>query len=189
MYALRDYCGEKAVNSALKKYLQAVAYEEPPYTNSLEFMDYIEPIVPDSMNYIIDDWFKKITLYDNEMKKAECWQEGKHKYRVELEFETNKYYADGQGNDSEAEMNDLVEIVIFGNAYVNGKQVKRPVYQKKHRLGSGEHKLTVYTKRMPLEASIDGMFKLIDKNMWDNSVKVEIIDELDQEIDLTQGGL
>ena len=176
MYALRDYCGEKAVNSALKKYLQATAYEEPPYTNSLEFMEYIEPIVPDSINYIIDDWFKKITLYDNKMKKAECWQEGKHKYRVELEFETNKYYADGQGNDSEAEMNDLVEIVIFGNAYVNGKQVKRPVYQKKHRLGSGEHKLTVYTKRMPLEASIDGMFKLIDKNMWNNSIKVEIID-------------
>ncbi|MDP8321834.1 MAG: M1 family aminopeptidase, partial [Candidatus Stygibacter australis] len=177
MYALRDYCGEKAVNSALKKYLQATAYEEPPYTNSLEFMEYIEPIVPDSLNYIIDDWFKKITLYDNKMKKAECWQEGKRKYRVELEFEMNKYYADGQGNDSKAEMNDLVEIVIFGNAYVKGKQVKRPVYQKKHRLNSGEHKLTVYTKRKPQEASIDGMFKLIDKNMLDNSVKVKIIDE------------
>jgi len=189
MYALRDYCGEEEVNSALKKYLQAVAYEEPPYTNSLEFIDYIEPIVPDSLSYIIDDWFKKITLYDNKMKKAECWQEGKDKYRVELEFETAKYYADGQGNDSETEMNDLVEIVIFGNVDENGKQVKRPVYQEKHRLSSGEHKLTVYVyaKQKPLEASIDGMFMLIDKNMWDNSVKVDIIDELDQGVDLTQG--
>ncbi|MCF7912340.1 MAG: hypothetical protein K9M99_07420 [Candidatus Cloacimonetes bacterium] len=181
MYALRDYCGEKQVNKALKNYLQATAYQQPPYTNSLEFMQYIEPAVPDSMNYILDDWFRKITLFSNKMKKAECVQEGKRKYRIDLEFETAKYYADGMGKETEAEMNDLVEIVIMGNAYVNGVQVEKPIYRHKHRLSSGEHQLTVYTKRLPSQAAIDGMYKLIDKNMWDNMIKVEITGSLKQD--------
>jgi ABC-2 type transport system permease protein len=181
MYALRDYCGEKRVNTALKSYLQATAYQEPPYTNSLEFMQYIEPAVPDSMNYILDDWFRKITLYSNKMKKAECVQEGKRRYRIDLEFEVSKYYADGLGNDTEAEMNDLVEIVVMGNAYVNGEQVEKPIYRKKHRLTSGEHQLTVYTKRLPTQAGIDGLYKLIDKNLWDNMINVEITGGFEQD--------
>lgn len=174
MYALRDYCGEKAVNKALRNYLQATAYQNPPYTNSLEFLDYIEPAVPDSINYIIDDWFKNITLYNNKLKSAKCTEEAKRRYRVDLEIETAKFYADGQGNETEAEMNDLVEIVVFGNAYVGGKQVEKPIYREKKRLTSGKHNLTVYTKRMPTKAAVDGMYKLIDKNLWDNVQKVEI---------------
>src|SRR4051812_28262680 len=34
MYALRDYIGEDTLNAALAKYIKAVAYQEPPYTNS-----------------------------------------------------------------------------------------------------------------------------------------------------------
>ncbi|MCD4797346.1 MAG: ABC transporter permease, partial [Candidatus Cloacimonetes bacterium] len=34
MYALQDYIGEEAVNTALSKYLKKVKWQEPPYTNS-----------------------------------------------------------------------------------------------------------------------------------------------------------
>jgi ABC-2 type transport system permease protein len=174
MYALRDYCGEQALNEALEKYLLATAYQEPPYTNSLEFLEYIEPIVPDSIEYLVDDWFKKITLYSNKMTKAECEQEDKRRYRIDLEFETAKFYDDGEGNQTEAEMNDLVEIAVYGNAYVDGKQVERPLYRKKHRLTGGKHKLTVFTKRLPSKAAIDGNYVLTDKNFWDNETKINI---------------
>jgi hypothetical protein len=177
MYALRDFCGEKAVNSALKKYLNATAYQQPPYTNSLEFMQYIQEVVPDSISYIIDDWFKNITLYNNKMTSAVCTKESERRYVIDLEFQTDKFYADGLGKETPAPMNDLVEIVIFGNAYINGVQVEKPVYSKKIRLSSGKHNLSVVTKRMPTKAGIDGMHKLIDKFLWDNVINVEFKEE------------
>jgi len=173
MYALQDYCGEKAVNKALAKYLKATAYQQPPYTNSLEFMQYIEPIVPDSINYIVDDWFRRITLYDNEITSVESKQIAWRKYEVTMKLKTAKYYSDGLGEETEAEMNDMIEIVVFGNAYVNGEKVKKPIYRKKHRFTSGEHEITVNTRTMPTKAGIDGLYKLIDKNIWDNIKNVD----------------
>jgi len=35
LYALSDYIGEKNMNNALKKYIEKVAYQEAPYTNSI----------------------------------------------------------------------------------------------------------------------------------------------------------
>ncbi|MCF7918541.1 MAG: hypothetical protein K9N06_01350 [Candidatus Cloacimonetes bacterium] len=172
MYALQDYCGEKAVNKALADYIKATAWQQPPYTNSMEFMEYMTPIVPDSLNYILDDWFRRITLYNNKIIKAESNQLDTRKYEVKLEVETAKFYADGLGEETEAEMNDYVEIVIFGNAYVNGEQKEKPIYRHKHRLTGGKHEITIFTRTRPTRAGIDGLYKLIDKNLWDNVIKV-----------------
>ena len=38
-YALQDYAGEENVNRALHDYVQAVAYQDPPYTNAVELID------------------------------------------------------------------------------------------------------------------------------------------------------
>ena len=69
LYALQDYIGEEKVNTALKGFLEEYKYKKPPYPTSLDFMEYLEPQVPDSLNYVIKYWFKKITYYDNRLKK------------------------------------------------------------------------------------------------------------------------
>ncbi|WP_370457517.1 hypothetical protein [Rufibacter sp. XAAS-G3-1] len=38
MYALADYIGEDKLNAALKEYVQKVAFQQAPYTNSVECM-------------------------------------------------------------------------------------------------------------------------------------------------------
>jgi len=40
-YAMSDYIGEKKLNNALKEYVEKVKFQEPPYTTSLEMVDYI----------------------------------------------------------------------------------------------------------------------------------------------------
>ena len=65
LYALSDYIGEKNMNNALKKYVEKVAFQEAPYTNSIEFVSYLNEATPDSLKYMINDMFKTITLYDN----------------------------------------------------------------------------------------------------------------------------
>jgi ABC-type multidrug transport system ATPase subunit len=59
----QDYAGEDNVNRALRDYVQAVAYRDPPYTNSVELIDRLRKIVPAEYSYIIHDMFETITLY------------------------------------------------------------------------------------------------------------------------------
>ena len=46
MYALQDYLGEESLNRAIAEYLRTVAYQDPPYTNSLEFIESIRRATP-----------------------------------------------------------------------------------------------------------------------------------------------
>ena len=48
MYALKDYLGEDSLNAALRKYIKTVAFQEPPYTTSYQFYDFIKAATPDS---------------------------------------------------------------------------------------------------------------------------------------------
>ena len=45
-YALQDYVGEDNINRALRDYVQAVAYQEPPYTFSPELVSRLRAVVP-----------------------------------------------------------------------------------------------------------------------------------------------
>ena len=62
LYALQDYIGEDKVNTAMRHFLEEYKYRKPPYPNSLDFLRHLEPQVPDSLKYLINDWFKEITL-------------------------------------------------------------------------------------------------------------------------------
>ena len=70
LYALQDYIGEDKVNRALKNFLAEFRYAQPPYPTSLDFLEHLEKEVPDSLNYLIQDWFKEITLYDHRLMDA-----------------------------------------------------------------------------------------------------------------------
>ena len=39
MYALKDYVGEDVVNDSLRAYIDKVAFQEAPFTTSIEFLE------------------------------------------------------------------------------------------------------------------------------------------------------
>jgi ABC-2 type transport system permease protein len=58
LYTLSEFIGEEKLNGALKEYLNKVKFQPPPYTTSLEMLDYLKTATPDSMQYLITDMFK-----------------------------------------------------------------------------------------------------------------------------------
>ena len=70
MYALQDYIGEDNLNAVLRDYVHDVAFQNPPYTNSMELIDRLRKIVPPEYAYIIPDMFESITLYENRALSA-----------------------------------------------------------------------------------------------------------------------
>lgn len=192
LYALSDYIGEKNMNNALKKYVEKVAFQEPPYTNSIEFVSYLNEATPDSLKYMIDDMFKTITLYDNRVKDFSTKKLPNGKYEVTMNAVVSKYRSGDKGKrlfgdvngktltykgkgDKYAvdsyPLNDYVEVGIFGEQTVKGKTKEKQLYLKKHKITKIDNKFVIIVDEKPVEVGIDPYNKLIDTNSEDNRRK------------------
>jgi len=193
LYTLSDYIGEKNMNNALKKYIEKVAFQEAPYTNSIEFVSYLNEATPDSLKYMIDDMFRTITLYDNRVKEVTSKKLSNGKYEVTIDAEMSKYRSDAKGKrlfknpegktitykgkDDKKEiqsfpLNDYVEVGIFAEQDVKGKKKEKVLYLKKYKINKIDNKFTIVVDEEPTEVGIDPYNKLIDTNSEDNRRKL-----------------
>ncbi len=193
LYALSDFIGEKNMNNALKGYIQKVAFQEAPYTNSIEFVDALKKATPDSLQYVINDMFETITLYDNRVKEAKTKKLPNGKYQVDIAFEVAKYKADdsgkriykdakgktlvftAKGSKAKVEsypLNDYVEIGIFSEQTLKGKKTDKELYLKKIKINQIDNKISLIVNEKPTEVGVDPYNKLIDTSSEDNRRKL-----------------
>lgn len=167
MYALRDYIGEERVNAALRKYLQAVAFQEPPYTNSLELLTYLREETPPEYHYLLADLFESITLFENKAVTAKATPLPDGQYQVQLKVASKKLRADQTGAESEVPLNDAIDIGVFD-------EKGQTLYAEKRRITQPETEFTLLVKGKPAKAGIDLYNKLIDRDSNDNVIRVEL---------------
>ena len=189
LYALSDYIGEKNMNNALQKYIQKVAYQEAPYTNSIEFVSYLNEATPDSLKYLINDMFKSISLYDNNLKNVTSRKLENGKYEVTIEANISKYRSDEKGKRiftdkfgkaltykirGEKEMieslplQDYIEIGIFTNKSKDKNAKEKVLYLEKRKVTKINNKFVIIVDEKPTEVGVDPYNKLIDTNSNDN---------------------
>ncbi len=166
MYALREYIGEDALNRALSNYIKAVGFQRPPFTNSVEFVEFIRAETPEKYAYLIEDLFEAITLYDNRMLSAKARQSGEE-WEVELEVMSKKYRASESGQETQVELDDWIEIGVLDE---DGEFL----YREKHRLSDETTTLTVTVGSKPQQAGVDPIVMLVDRNPDDNVRTVEL---------------
>ena len=99
MYAMSDYIGEDKLNAAIKKYVEKVAFQEGSYTTSIELVEYIQSATPDSLQYLIHDFFETITLYDNRLLDWTSTPLDNGQYQIDIEFLVRKYRHGGKGKE------------------------------------------------------------------------------------------
>ncbi len=163
LYALQDYVGEQNVNTAMKNLLEEYRYKGTPYPSSYDFIRHLEPEVPDSLRYLITDWFKEITLYDNRLKEANYKALANGKYEVTMEIESSKIKADSLGNETRVAINDWIDIGFFMDSdeevLYNEQRVK---------FDRAKSSITVQLDSLPYKAAIDPRHLLIDRVYSDN---------------------
>ncbi len=165
LYALQDYIGEDKVNEAMKEFLNQHKYKKPPYPSSLDFIECLEAKVPDSLNYLITDWFKEITLYDNRIKESSYKKLDNGKYEIVMMVESYKIKADSLGNETRVPINDWIDIGVFAD-----QAEKQLVYEKRVKLNQNETNFTFQIDSKPLKVAIDPRKLLIDR-VYDDNVK------------------
>jgi ABC-2 type transport system permease protein len=169
MYALRDYIGEDSLNAALAKYIRKVAYQEPPYTNSLEFMDFIRAATPDSLKYILTDMFETITIHENKVNTCSFTKTPEGKYLVKMEFNCKKFRADSLGKLKDFPLGDWVDVGVFGSKIVNGKSEETELYLQKRRIDKEKVSFEILVDELPEKVGIDPYNKLIDRTPANNT--------------------
>jgi len=171
LYVMSEYIGEENLNAALKKYVEKVAFQEDNYTTSAELVAFIRAATPDSLQYLIKDWFETITFYDNELLETEIKELADGSYETTITFNISKYRTDGDGNISYASsqndslnyekiyslpLREYIEIGVFDN---NNKSL----HSEKHKIDGIHNQLIINTKDEPSEIQIDPNYLLIDR--------------------------
>lgn len=166
LYALQDYIGEDKVNSALRNFLNDYKYSTP-YPTSLDFLSYLEPEVPDSLNFLIDDWFKKITLYDNRLKEANVTELDNGKFEVSMNIEAYKVEADTLGNETRVPWRDWIDVGFFAD-----DKEEELIFEKRVKFDTTNFTLSFELDQKPAKAAIDPRRILIERVYTDNIKRV-----------------
>ena len=172
LYRLRDEIGEVALNRALKKFLQAKAYQQPPYTNTTELLQAIRAESPTDKQALITDMFEKIVFYDNRMTSASAKQRADGQWDVTLQLHIAKFDADGKGKETARVYDEPVEIAVFARAAGAAEKAERTLFRERRVLSGSDPVVTVTVAEKPFDAGVDPYNKLIDRNSSDNRKEI-----------------
>lgn len=171
MYSLRDYLGEEVLNKAIRSYLEHTKFQEPPYTNSIEFVSYLRAATPDSLRYIIKDMFETITVYENYVKYLSYTAMKDGRYKVSLTLGSVKFRADSLGRNSKVPVADYIDAGIFASQNVKGKTTDKELLLQKVKMDKPEKTFEFIVNEKPVSAGIDPYNKLIDRTPANNTWK------------------
>lgn len=166
-FAMQDYIGEATLNKALRKLIGEYGNIDR-YPTSDVLTGYIKEVTPDSLKYVVDDLFSKITLFDNHVIEPTA-KKIKDGYEVTIPVQTVKYYADKAGNEKQTPIKDYIDVGVF-TLDKNGKE--KLVYLKKEKFTTDKTTIVVKVKEKPETAGIDPLYKLVDRNTDDNTAHV-----------------
>ena len=172
MYTLSDFIGKDVLNKALGMFIERFRYQSDPYTNIGEFVNTIREDTPDDLQYLLTDTFEKITLYENKAKEASAVENEDGTFTVTIEVEAKKVYSDSLGNQTNAELNDWLEIGVLGETLVNNDMEEIPIYLEKVLIADSLTTFTVQVDQTPIKAGIDPMHKFVDRDSDDNLGRV-----------------
>lgn len=173
MYRLQDQIGEEAVNRALRKLIADHAFKGAPYPTTLDFMAALRAEAPADKQALITDLFEKITLYDLKTKSAAVKKRADGKFEVTVVIDAQKKYADGKGKETNAALNETMDIGLFtAKPGDKGFAAKNVVLYQRRPIRSGENRFTFTVDKAPSFAGIDPYNTVIDRNGDDNTVKV-----------------
>ena len=165
LYALRDYIGETSLNAALRDFVRFYSYHEAPYPTSVDLIAYIEKSVPDSLNYLVNDLFRTITLFGNRIDSCHYSILENGKYEVSFSATTEKFRADSLGNQEQVTPADWIDIGVFAEGS-DGKDSL--IYIRQVRVDTNQVNCQVILDIKPTKVGIDPLNLLIDRNLTDN---------------------
>lgn len=176
LYTLSQYIGEEKINKALRTLYQEHNSPGAPLATTLDLYDLIDKETPDSLKYLLHDLFKINTFWNLEAEKINAVPLENGQWQVTMEVTAKKLAYDSLGTESELQMDEWVDIGVFGGVTNEEPELNKPHYVNRHRIHSGKQTIIVTVDEKPVLAGVDP-YHILDweENEDDNNIeKVEI---------------
>ena len=173
MYLLQDRLGEDRMNEMLAGLLDQYRFKSQPYASSKDLVAGLYSLArTQEERDLIRDLFQRITLWDLKAEEASVRELADGRFETTITISAAKYYADGLGVETEADLADDIEIGVFTDRPGAGAFAAENVLLLERRpIRSGKQKITVITDKRPSWVGIDPYNKYIDRNSDDNLVE------------------
>jgi len=175
MYLLQDRLGEDRVNEMLADLLERYRFKGQPYASATELADGFKSLARDEAeSRLVADLLENITLYDFAASDAVVTEREDGSFETVFTVSAEKTYADGEGEETEASFDNLVDVGAFTKR--PGYEVLEPVdvlHMELQSLKSGEQSVSLITDTKPSFVGVDPYSKFVDRKGDDNIVAVE----------------
>ncbi|MCC6839286.1 MAG: ABC transporter permease [Flavobacteriales bacterium] len=176
LYNLRSFLGEDTLNKAFRALVDSFGYADPPWPTSLDWYRAVRKVTPDSLNYLLEDNIKYITLYDNQVIEATGERNADSTWTVTIKLTAEKEHADSLGKGTTVPMNDWMDLAVERwPSYGKDKALNDvPLVQQRVQLHTGENMFTFQVAAKPSAVVIDPDHLFFDRHPDDNRMRVEL---------------
>ncbi len=174
MYWLKEVVGADKVNRAMAALLKQYAFKSAPYANTLDFLKLLRAEAGPAHDALITDLFERITLLDVKAIDAKSVKRADGKYEVSFRVDARKLYADGQGKETEAPLDEPFDIGVFSvEPGRKGYSAASVLSFARQRIQTGQQTVTVVVDKEPAFVGVDPFNKRIDRNSEDNLARID----------------
>lgn len=174
MYDVKQMLGEAAVNRALRGLIDRFAYQGPPFPTTVDLIAALKAEASPAEQARITDLFEKITIYDLSVAQATVVPEGEG-YRVTVDVDATKFYADGEGREQEAVLDEAVRIGLFPERPddLAESDLPPPLLLESRQLRSGRQTLSFVVPEAPVWVGVDPYVYRVDRNPENNLKRID----------------
>ncbi len=175
MYALKEAIGEDTVNQALRSFIARYAFKEAPYPTSMDLIAEFRRVAAPDQQALITELFERITVHDLRVTSAET-RAVADGFETTIAVEAKKFFADGAGLETEADMDAVVQVGLFPEAGedLGEDDLPVPLLVSAQRVVSGDNRFVLTTKEEPERVVVDPYVTLIDRDPGDNNKRVAV---------------
>lgn len=161
-YTLSHYLGEEKLNGILKSFLDEYSSVEGNYPTSLDILKKIKQATPDSLQYLVKDYFEDTIFYDTKINAANVTPNN-NRFDVDVDFNVSKH----RKNNTKKllSLNDYIQLGFYDkdDKLIEIKALKVNQFNNKQRFSFSKE---------PVKVVVDPYYLLIDKNRRDNNYKL-----------------
>ncbi|MCG7547522.1 M1 family aminopeptidase [Pseudoalteromonas sp. Of7M-16] len=177
MLALAQSIGESKLNQLLKKFIEQQSVSSK-FATTTDLITLINANINSKQQALVQDLFQEMTFYNLRIDSAYVGEKNTETglYPVTVVVEASKYFADEYGKETEAELEDSIELAVVAG---NPEDVTRSLneyHRKEYPITSGLNTIVMHVyDPFGLYVIIDPYLYRIDKNTRDNFVQIDYV--------------
>ena len=178
LYALSEYVGVDAVNTALRRLYEQHEPDDAPLATTLDLYRELQAVTPDSMRYLLRELFEVNVFWQLRADRVRARRLPSGDWQVTLDVHARKLLVDSAGVETELPMDEGVQVGVFAAGREVGVELDAPLHLAMHRIRSGRQTISVTVPERPLLAGIDPMHLLDwEENEDDDNIEAVEIEE------------